>query len=482
VKLASDESDIVLKRGTLKTLVSSLIPCVYIAKVSRGFTLFTKIPGNATVRNRAVKIDNAKNRSSTPSKSRALRVLLVEDSELDAVLLCRALELGGFKVEKNRVCTPNDLRAALKAETWDLILADHSMPGFSAPEALEIVAETGEDFPFIIVSGHIDEETAVAAMRAGAHDYIMKNALGRLVPAVERELREAEVRRARAASEEALRGAQAELETRVKERTLALQDANARLRQVFEERKKLELELLEIAENERRRIGLDLHDDLGQKLTGICLMVKGLAQKLKIQGNSHSEEAHKIHALVEEVIERTHNIARQFSSLDAHGGNLTESLSHLAESVMKMFPVHCAFKPQGALPVLSDHAGVQLAKIAQEAVSNAIKHGKASRVELQLGFENGVLTLLIKNDGEPFQPPPPTQKRMGLRIMRYRASTLDGSVAIGPGEEGGACVTCTIPIASLGRNGDDKTEKFSKGGSDKKSKTSASETAAVGAR
>src|SRR6266436_4214486 len=126
---------------------------------------------------------------------RALRVLVVEDYELDAALLLRALERGGFKPTSEIVDTAQAMQAALEHKAWDLILADHAMPQFSAPEALHLVKKRGIDVPFIIVSGHIEETTAVAAMRAGAHDYVMKERLARLVPAVERELREAAVRR-----------------------------------------------------------------------------------------------------------------------------------------------------------------------------------------------------------------------------------------------------------------------------------------------
>jgi len=128
---------------------------------------------------------------------RPLRVLLVEDSEPDAVLMLRALARGGFTPVCERVDTSEAMIQALESRPWDVILADHSMPNFSAPEALALIQRRGLDIPFIIVSGHIDEQTAVTAMRAGAHDYVMKDRLARLVPAVERELREAEVRRAR---------------------------------------------------------------------------------------------------------------------------------------------------------------------------------------------------------------------------------------------------------------------------------------------
>src|SRR5438034_10476617 len=102
---------------------------------------------------------------------RPLHVLFIEDSEMDALLMERALERGGFEPFCERVDTEEGMATALDKKSWDLVLADHSMPRFSAPEALDLVKRRGLDLPFIIVSGHIEEETAVAAMKAGAHDY-----------------------------------------------------------------------------------------------------------------------------------------------------------------------------------------------------------------------------------------------------------------------------------------------------------------------
>src|SRR5438128_6168968 len=134
-----------------------------------------------------------------------LRVLIIEDSEFDARILVNTLRQGGYQPTFQRVDTAEGLRAALKEECWDIILSDYNMPGFSAPEALTIVQESGLDLPFIIISGGIGEDVAVAAMKAGANDYLMKGNLARLAPAVERELREAETRAAGRRSEEALR-------------------------------------------------------------------------------------------------------------------------------------------------------------------------------------------------------------------------------------------------------------------------------------
>ena len=136
---------------------------------------------------------------------RSLRLLLVEDSENDAALVLRELQRGGLDVTSERVESRDAMSAALdRTPPWDLVISDYSLPTFDAPGAVALVRERDLDLPIIIVSGTIGEETAVAALKAGAQDFIVKNRLARLVPAVERELREAEARQARKVAERAL--------------------------------------------------------------------------------------------------------------------------------------------------------------------------------------------------------------------------------------------------------------------------------------
>ena len=150
--------------------------------------------------------------------TKPLRVLVIEDSEDDAELLLAELRLGGYEPVCQRVETAASMKATLDTESWDIIISDYSMPQFSAPAALEVLHETSLDIPFIIVSGAIGEATAVAAMKNGAHDYIMKESLARLTPAIERELRDAEVRRER-------RNAEAKVKLQ-QQRLAALHDIN----------------------------------------------------------------------------------------------------------------------------------------------------------------------------------------------------------------------------------------------------------------
>lgn len=136
--------------------------------------------------------------------NRFLRILIIEDSENDALLLLRELRKAGYQVESERVETAEDMASALAEKSWDLVICDYSLPHLNAPGALEVLKTSGLDLPFIIVSGTIGEESAVDALKAGAHDFIIKGKYARLGPAIERELRETEVRRERRRAEEAL--------------------------------------------------------------------------------------------------------------------------------------------------------------------------------------------------------------------------------------------------------------------------------------
>ncbi len=143
--------------------------------------------------------------------STRLRVLLLEDSEDDAELILRALRRGGYEPEHRRAESAAEMLAALEDGTWELIISDHAMPSFSATAGLEILRERNLDIPFIIVSGAIGEETAAEAMAAGAGDYVMKDSLRRLVPAIERELREAATRATQRGAERALQDSEERL-------------------------------------------------------------------------------------------------------------------------------------------------------------------------------------------------------------------------------------------------------------------------------
>lgn len=153
----------------------------------------------------------------------SLRVLIIEDSEDDSFLILHKIEKAGYSVDFERVDTAQAVRKALKEKTWDIILSDYAMPQFNGLEALEIMKEMGLDLPFIIISGTIGEDVAVNAMKMGAHDYIMKNNTQRLLPAIERELRESDTRAERRL-----------LEQKKQETEEALRESEKRYRRITE--------------------------------------------------------------------------------------------------------------------------------------------------------------------------------------------------------------------------------------------------------
>jgi signal transduction histidine kinase len=154
---------------------------------------------------------NQSNSSEPGVTNKALRALIADDSENDVLVLLHVLRKAGYMLVYERVWTAPAMKAALQRQAWDIVISDYEMPNFGGFEALQLLKESGHDLPFILVSAVVSEETAVTAMKAGAHDYIMKRNLARLVPAIERELREAQTRGARKAAEAALRQSEEQL-------------------------------------------------------------------------------------------------------------------------------------------------------------------------------------------------------------------------------------------------------------------------------
>jgi signal transduction histidine kinase len=154
------------------------------------------------------------NQNSSPETgvtNKALRALIADDSENDVLLLLRVLRKAGYEPVYERVSTAPAMKAALQRQAWDIVISDYEMPHFGGFEALQLLKDSGYDLPFILVSAVVSEDMAVAAMKAGAHDYIMKRNVARLVPAIERELHESQTRVARKAAEEALRQSEEQL-------------------------------------------------------------------------------------------------------------------------------------------------------------------------------------------------------------------------------------------------------------------------------
>jgi PAS domain S-box-containing protein len=251
-------------------------------------------------------------------------------------------------------------------------------------------------------------------------------------------------------AEEDLRRYREHLEELVQERTEELTAANEQLRQEIEQRKKLERQILSISEQEQRRIGQELHDSLGQQLTGIAFMSRVLEQKLAKGQLPEAAEMAEISKLVNEATNQARGLAKGLHPVDLDRGSLISSLGELALSTQQLFGVKCGFIHDRAIKVSEAQTAVHLYRIAQEAVTNAIKHGRAKRIQIRLTHSDKRGILTIENDGRDF--PKQFEKAgtgMGLQIMDHRVDLIGGELTVRKGPKGGAVVTCMFPIEAV---------------------------------
>lgn len=236
-----------------------------------------------------------------------------------------------------------------------------------------------------------------------------------------------------------------ELELRVTRRTAELTIANKHLLLQIEERKRLERELLDIIERERRRIGQELHDSIGQQLTGIQCMTKVLERKLTEKSLPEADYAADIGKYVNQSMDQARALAKGLHAVDLDSGSLRSALEDLATRTQDLFGIRCTFDCDHPVETRDAAIAIHVYRIAQEAVTNAIKHGNAKNALITLASNRDKTVLTIQNDGKDFPQPRPRDKGMGLHVMEYRTEMINGSLDVRRGENGGTIVTCVFP-------------------------------------
>jgi PAS domain S-box-containing protein len=214
------------------------------------------------------------------------------------------------------------------------------------------------------------------------------------------------------------------------------------------ERKRLEQALLDISVREQRRIGQDLHDGLGQHLTGIAFMSKVQERKLAEKGLPDAADAAKIVKLVNEAIEKTRELSRGLLPVLSESRGLMSGLQRFAGQVEDLFGISCSFVCLEPVLIDDDSVATHLYHITQEAVNNAIKHGRARNVVIALAASGGRGALTISDNGSGIRRPSAGRKGMGLHIMNYRAKMIGGGLDVSQGKPHGTVVTCRFPIAT----------------------------------
>ncbi|OYW30224.1 MAG: hypothetical protein B7Z47_03825 [Chthoniobacter sp. 12-60-6] len=345
-----------------------------------------------------------------------ITILVVDDDPGLTRLIERELRRDGYHTAA--VGSGLEATAWLKQHRADLLLLDLKLPDMEGPALIESMVAMGRPVPFIIITGQGDERVAVDMMKRGALDYLVKDVnFIEFVPTVVR-------------------------------RALVQLDKEHRLAAAEADRRRLEQEILQISEREQQRIGRDLHDDLGQQLAGLSIMATMLSRSLASRAAPEVPAAAQITELLKKTVAVTRGLARGLHPVAEEPDGLVSALHDLAARMTALFQIDCQFDCAGAVQVNDNTAATHLYRIAQEAVSNGVKHGQAGHVIISLSADAEGLVLSIKDDGIGISPLDPQRQGMGLRIMHYRASMIGATLAIEKQPGGGTCVTCTLPSAS----------------------------------
>ncbi len=214
------------------------------------------------------------------------------------------------------------------------------------------------------------------------------------------------------------------------------------------DRRQLEREVLEVSASEQRRIGQDLHDDLCQRLTATEFLAHTLALDLQARKAPEAAKAEKVATYTREAIARTRLLARGLIPVNVTGGGLIAALRELVLKSEELFRIKCQFKCPTPVQITCPETATHLYRIAQECINNAVRHGKATRIEIELETREDRVCLIVTDNGCGISQPLPVTEGMGLRIMQHRAGMIRATLEIRPGGDCGTEVVCTIPYPS----------------------------------
>lgn len=357
---------------------------------------------------------------TSPIAERCLRLLHIEDSDLDHQLILAQLQRAGLRFEVCRLDSLAEIESAL-ARPWDAIISDYNLPGFSGLVVLDLIKQRQLIVPFILVSGEIGEDTAVGAMRTGASDYLLKNNLARLAPALLHAIESCEAQRAR-------------------------QEADRELIKSKQQLHELAGHLQTSVEMERAAIAREIHDDVGGSLTALKFELAWIAR--------HSSDPviqQRLQSALETVTSAIDASQRVMHNL--RPAILEQGLLAAVQWMATRFESRTGIPT--AVRIGSDDfhlpPGVPLVayRTAQEALTNVSKHASATRVEVDLSMEGGVLTLEVKDNGQGIAPGDLGKARsFGIRGLRERAATVGGWVDLSSGVHGTSLIL-SVPLRGV---------------------------------
>jgi len=357
-----------------------------------------------------------------------LHILIVEDSEDDTALVLEMLKEHGYRPVHRRVETPEEMMDALRQNRWDVVVSDYTMPHFNALAAMRLIKEACLDIPFIIVTGSIGEEIAVGAMKAGAHDYLMKDNLARLIPAIERELQEAVRRREHRQADEELRNSRQQL-----------RDLAARLDS--------------IREKERAWISREIHDELGQLFTSIKYELSLLRKRISKQEDRPEaktdieERLKSMSELVDVAIKTVQKVATELRPGILDDLGLMAAIEWQASDFQQRTGITCRLHSDLNVIQLDREQATAVFRIFQEILTNITRHSGATQVQIEIKEKAGHLYLAVKDNGRGIRNEEiASPKSLGILGMRERVLLLNGEIDIHRGPQKGTQVHLKIPL------------------------------------
>lgn len=362
-----------------------------------------------------------------PAPPAKLRILLLEDNAPHAELVEHFLRESGLLFNLTRVETRDGYIEQLELHPPDMILSDYALPSFDGYAALAIAKEKVPNIPFIFVTGTMGEEVAIETLKNGATDYVLKTRLGRLGPAVHRALRESADRRER-------------------------QRAEDKLRKSLDQLRALSSYLQYVREEERTRIAREVHDELGQALTGLKLDLSWLATKLARNREPVQEKVKTMTEHIDETIQTVRRIATELRPgiLDSLG--LIAALEWQANEFQSRTGIPCVVTTTVAETLWDQQFSTGVFRIFQETLTNVIRHAKATRVDVTFAEEGDSLVLTVSDNGRGISEEEIANTRsIGLVGMRERARLIGGELVLlgSPGQ--GTTVTLRVPLNRIAK-------------------------------
>jgi signal transduction histidine kinase len=353
---------------------------------------------------------------------RALRILLLEDSPPHAELVEHFLRDSGLKFEVVRVDTREAFIEQIEQHPPDMILSDYALPAFDGYAALALAKEKVPNIPFIFVTGTMGEEVAIETLKNGATDYVLKTRLARLGPAVHLALRETADRRER-------------------------QRAEDKLRRSLDQLRALTSYLQYVREEERTRIAREVHDELGQALTGLKLDMSWLAARLARNARPVQDKVKTMVDHIDETIQTVRRIATELRPgiLDSLG--LVAALEWQANEFQSRTGIPCHVVASVDDSQLQQQFATVFFRIYQETLTNIIRHAKATRVDVRLAEEAGALILMVQDNGRGISEEEIANTRsIGLVGMRERAMLIGGEITLQGAPGKGTRMTLRVPL------------------------------------